>query len=411
METAKKVCKSKKNKIKWGRFVIIGAVVAYLIMFVYTFFAQSIKATTIVYGELEVAETVYGYITRNEQIVTCDLNGELYPVMNEGERVSKAQAVAVVENNNSEIISNKIKELTRKMGSFSSPSVFNNDIMLIDTEVNSILNSLMTSNYNEGFSSLKNIRDNIENKLNKKSSIIGENSAKGSAEREYYEEIKKYESQLTYARQELVAPIAGTVAYKLDGYENVFSSKSISDYEAETLEELDVPTGELVGSIKENSFKIVDNIEGYVTVISSSDRAKNAIVDKKIKLRFPEISQEAITGKIEFVTMEDDKAIITFRINRGIEELINYRKIKVDMIWENETGLKVPTKSIKNENDKSKIFVINGNRVLEKEINVLAESNGTAIIEASGDSKLFLYDSIALDAGKVNSNKIIISNN
>ena len=411
METARKVYRRKKSKIKWGRFVIIAAVVAYIIMFVYTFFAQSIKTTNIAYGDLEVAETVYGYITRNEQIVTCDLNGELYPVMNEGERVSKGQAVAVVENDNSEIISGKIKELTKKMGSFSQPSVFNNDIMLIDNEVNSILNSLMISNYNEEFNSLKNIRDKIETKLSKKSAIIGENSTKGSIEREYYEEIKKYESQLTYARQELVAPIAGTVAYKLDGYENVFSSKAISDYEAETLEELNVPIGELVGSIKENSFKIVDNIEGYVTVISSSDKALNAIVDKKIKLRFPEISQDAITGKIEFITIEDGKAIITFRINRGIEELINYRKVKVDMIWENETGLKVPSKSIKHVEDKNKVFVVNGNRVLEKEINILAECNGIAIIEATGDSKLFLYDSIALDADRVDSNKIIISNN
>ena len=114
MDTANKVYRRKKSGVKWGRFVIIALVCAYIIMFVYTFFAQSIETTNITYGKLEMSETVYGYITRNEQIVTSNVNGELYPVMNEGERVSKGQAVAVVKNDNSEVISEKIKEITKK---------------------------------------------------------------------------------------------------------------------------------------------------------------------------------------------------------------------------------------------------------------------------------------------------------
>ena len=410
METAKKVYRRKKKNIKWGRIVIIALLIAYIIMFVYTFFAQSIETVNVVYGEIESSETVYGYITRNEQIVTSNLTGVLYPVINEGERVSKGQSVAVVKNDNSDVVSDKIKELTEKIGNFSTPGVFNNDIMLLDNEVNSILSSMMLANYNENFYSLKSTKSTIESKLNKKSMIIGENSAIGTLQRQYYEELKKYESQLTYSQQELVAPIAGTVAYKLDGYENVFSSKAFSDYDIKTLENLEVPTGELVGSIKSNSFKIVDNIEGYITVISDSEEALNAIVDKKIKLRFPEIGQDEITGKIEFVTIEDNKAIITFRINRGIEKLINYRKLKVEMIWDNNSGMKIPSNAIKYEDDKAKVFVVNGNRVLEKEVKVVSEWNGEAVIDNVEGSKLFLYDSIALNADKVSTDKIIVSN-
>lgn len=408
MDTANKVYRKKKSGVKWGRFVIIALVCAYIIMFVYTFFAQSVETTNITYGKLEMVETVYGYITRNEQIVTSNLSGELYPVMNEGERVSRGQAVAVVKNDNSEVISEKIKEITKQMSAFNTPGIFNKDVMLLDNEVNAVLENLSIGNYNESFSSLKETKNKIETRLNKKSAIIGENSAKGSAERAYYEELKKYESQLTYSQQELTAPIAGTVAYKLDGYENVFSSKAISDYDASTLEGLNIPTGELVGSIKPNSFKIVDNIEGYITVISGSKEALNTTVDKKVKLRFPEISQDDITGKIEFLSFEDGKAIITFRINRGIEQLINYRKLKVDMIWDNESGMKIPSKAIKFSDDGDKIFVINGNRVIEKDVEVVANWNGEAIIEEKGSSKIFLYDAIALDAQKVNAKKIIV---
>ena len=161
MDTANKVYRKKKSGVKWGRFVIITLVCAYIIMFVYTFFAQSVETTNITYGKLEMAETVYGYITRNEQIVTSNLSGELYPVMNEGERVSKGQAVAVVKNDNSEVISEKIKEVTKKMNAFTTPGIFNKDIMLLDNEVNSVLENLSTTSYNVSFSSLKDIRNKI----------------------------------------------------------------------------------------------------------------------------------------------------------------------------------------------------------------------------------------------------------
>jgi len=412
METANKVYKRKKNKkIKWGRFVIIACLLAYIIMFVYTFFAQHIDGkVNVTYGELEVKEVVTGYITRNEQIVSADIAGELYPVVQEGERVSKAQSVAVVKNENSDQIEEKIKELKDKLSVLSTPSIFNNDIKLLDGEVDTMLSKLMLGNYNENFSMLMSVRNRIEDKLSKKAIIIGSSGAKGTIENSYYEELKKYESQLTSTQAELTAPIAGTVAYKLDGYEEVFAYNAIGDYDIERLEEMKVPSGELVGTTKPNSFKIVDNIEGYITVISSSKEAKEAKVDKRVQLRFPEISSEVITGKIEYLTIEDDKVIMTFRINRMIEELLNYRKLKVELIWDSEEGMIVPATSIKKEADGvNKIFVINGKRAIEKKVNVLLEADGQAIIESDSGYSIILYDAIAKDAENVNTSKIIIS--
>ena len=81
-------------------------------MFVYTFFAQRIDGTiNVEYGTVEAKEVVTGYITRNEQIVSADILGELYPIVLEGERVSKNQSVAVIKNGNSDQIEEKIKEI------------------------------------------------------------------------------------------------------------------------------------------------------------------------------------------------------------------------------------------------------------------------------------------------------------
>lgn len=411
METANKVYKRKrKTKIKWGRFIIFALSFAYIIMFVYTFFSQSVEKVNITYGDIEVVETVTGYITRNEKIVSADISGEIYPIVLEGERVSKNQGVAVVKNANSDYIEEQITKIKNELSTLTTPSVFNNDILVLDNEVNLTLNQLMLSNYNENFASLTSIRNKIEDKLNKKAVIIGQSGAKGSLENKYYEELNKYKAQLVNTQEELVAPIAGTVAYKLDGYEEVFSYNAIDDYDAKILNEMNVPTGELVGTVKNNSFKIVDNIEGYVTVISSSERALSASVDKKVQIRFPEISSNKITGKIEFITIEDGQAVITFRINRGIEDLINYRKVKVELIWDSDSGMVVPTTAIRKEADgTNKIFVINGNRLVEKQVDIKLEFGGESIITNSSGYNLVLYDAIVKDSATASDEKMIIS--
>jgi len=411
METANKVYKRKrKTKIKWGRFIIFALSFAYIIMFIYTFFSQSVEKVNITYGDIEVIETVTGYITRNEKIVSADISGEIYPIVLEGERVSKNQGVAVVKNENSDYIEEQITKIKNELSTLTTPTVFSNDILVLDNEVNLTLNQLMLSNYNENFSSLSSIRNKIEDKLNKKAVIIGQSGAKGSLENKYYEELNKYKAQLTNTQEELIAPIAGTVAYKLDGYEEIFSYSAIGDYDAKTLNEMNVPSGELVGTVKNNSFKIVDNIEGYVTIISNSERALSASVDKKVQLRFPEISSDKITGKIEFMTIEDGQAVITFRINRGIENLINYRKVKVDLIWDSDSGMVVPTTAIRKEEDgTNKIFVINGNRLVEKQVDINLEFGGESIITNSSGYNLVLYDAIVKDAKTASDEKIIIS--
>lgn len=400
-----------KSRIHWGRFVIFVLLVAYIIMFVYTFFSQSVDTTVIVKGEIEVLETLEGYITRNEKIVNVEATGELYPVANEGERVSAGQTVAVVKDHDSSEINRKIQEINEKLSNLSTPAPFNNDIILLENDVNSILQNLMLSDYNDTFSSLGDIKNKIDDKLSKKSKIIGESSPKGSVERNYYDELRRYEAELTSSQTELKAPIAGTVAYKLDGYEEVFSSKEIGNYESEVLEKLKVPSGELVGTVKENCFKIVDNIEGYITVISSSENALNAKVDSKVKLRFPEISSDEITGRIDYITIEDGKAILTFRINRGVEALLNYRKIKVDIIWDSASGLKVPASAIRENEGVNQIYIVNGTRLFPKTIQIVNSHGGDAIIEeVEGETKPYLYDKIVVNASNVNEEKIIIAN-
>ena len=47
----------------------------------------------------------------------------------------------------------------------------------------------------------------------------------------------------------------------------------------------------------------------------------------------------------------DGSILMIFKITKGVEELINYRKVAIDVIWWSDDGLKVANTAIKYENN------------------------------------------------------------
>lgn len=70
--------------------------------------------------------------------------------------------------------------------------------------------------------------------------------------------------------------------------------------------------------------------------------------DVKIRLS----NNAEIDAEITNIIKEDDEdVVIILKIQKQIEELINYRKITFDLIWWSASGLKVPNQAIVKEND------------------------------------------------------------
>ncbi len=126
-------------------------------------------------------------------------------------------------------------------------------------------------------------------------------------------------------------------------------------------------------STSKDGGKIVNNYECYIVVFLDSEEAHNATVGSKINLRLSDTRE--IDATIEqIIQQESGEAMIIFRTNKAVEELISYRKISVDVIWWSDEGLKVPNSAIIEEgaenyiirnragyNDKILINIINQN--------------------------------------------------
>jgi hypothetical protein len=137
--------------------------------------------------------------------------------------------------------------------------------------------------------------------------------------------------------------------------------------------------------------------------------SEDAYVDQRVKVRFPEIdSALEVDGVIDYMNFTSEGNVITIKINRAIEKIMNYRKTKVEIVWDSEEGYKVPSNTIVKEGDKNKIYLYLGrNYVVEKCINIIKEYNGYAIIEAAEGNKIYMYDSVILNASNINLNKLL----
>ena len=111
---------------------------------------------------------------------------------------------------------------------------------------------------------------------------------------------------------------------------------------------MDLKTGKIVATSQESG-KIIDNFCCYIATISSSEEAKKAEISDKVKIR---LSNNVETpAEIVNIIKEDDRLVLILKIEKQIEELINYRKITFDLIWWDDSGLKVPNQAIVKLND------------------------------------------------------------
>ena len=139
------------------------------------------------------------------------------------------------------------------------------------------------------------------------------------------------------------------VSYRVDGLESTLVTGDLSYLSKSLLEGLDVKTGQIIAT-SPNQGKIINNFMCYIAVVMNSRYSEEAEVGDRVTLRLS--SAEEVEAEIYYIAEETDGSrVIVFEINKHVEDLINYRKISLDVIWWSKTGLKIPNSAIIYEDD------------------------------------------------------------
>lgn len=380
----------KLNKNKYIIFSII--IVTILIYCIYMICSLIIKPTdtfVVENGKLSFEETKQGYIIRDETVV----KGENYKngisqIKTEGEKVAKGEAIFRYYTSGEENLKQKIQDLDVKIQEAweNESSLFSSDIKLIESQIENKLNDVYQLN---DLQKIKEYKKDLNSYITKKAKIAGELSPSGSYLKSLIEERSKYENELNSGSEYITAPKSGIVSYRVDGLEETLTPNNLGALSKKMLEDLNLKTGQIV-STNEESGKIIDNFYCYIATILDDDtiQEEQAEVGDTVKIRLS--NSKEIDAEIIYISKESNKEdLVVFKVEKYVEELINYRKISFDIIWWSVSGLKISNEAIKYDEERDLSYIIR-KRVGYTDkiyIKILKQSDKYSIIENYDDSK------------------------
>lgn len=380
----------KLNKNKYIIFSII--IVTILIYCIYMICSLIIKPTdtfVVENGKLSFEETKQGYIIRDETVV----KGENYKngisqIKTEGEKVAKGEAIFRYYTSGEENLKQKIQDLDVKIQEAweNESSLFSSDIKLIESQIENKLNDAYQLN---DLQKIKEYKKDLNSYITKKAKIAGELSPSGSYLKSLIEERSKYENELNSGSEYITAPKSGIVSYRVDGLEETLTPNNLGALSKKMLEDLNLKTGQIV-STNEESGKIIDNFYCYIATILDDNTIQEEQVEVGDTVKIRLSNSKEIDAKIIYISKESNKEdLVVFKVEKYVEELINYRKISFDIIWWSVSGLKISNEAIKYDEEKDLSYIIR-KRVGYTDkiyIKILKQSDKYSIIKNYDDSK------------------------
>lgn len=342
----------KNNNVKFIVILILAILLlTYIIYAIINLIINPTKTFLVENGKISFEETVQGYIIRDETVIKGqNYKNGISQIKSEGEKVAKGEAIFRYYTNGEEGLLQKISELDIKIREAMEKEndIYNGDIRTLESQIHKKVYEISGVN---DLQTIKESKTELNNTITKKAKIAGEKSPSGSYLKQLIDERSSYENQLNSGSEYLEATRSGVVSYRVDGLEQILTPSNLASLSKDMLKELKLKTGEIVAT-NEESGKIIDNFYCDIACILPNENLElaNIKVGSNLKIRLSNATE--LTAKVEYIVAEDEEeSIVVLKIDKCVEELINYRKISFDIIWWSESGLKVPNSAIKYEED------------------------------------------------------------
>lgn len=325
-------------------FVVLSLFIIMLVMLIIGIIRlviQPTETTIIRNGELTKYEEVVGYVIRDEQVVdTSEYEGVMQKTLDDLTRVKNGGIIATYVSSSEQNLMKKIEEVDAKIQETmeSQKTIYNNDAKALDASIQILLYDNLRNN--KDITAINESKIKLNENIKKKAQIVGELSPVGSKLKELIDERTKYEKQINDAKKELHSPKAGLVSYRIDGFEEILTTNSISNLTIGALNSLKINSNQVIASSK-TKVKVVDNFSCYIAIFMKSAESKEAKLDDKLYLRIENISNELIPATVEYISEEENGRLLFLKIENGVELLTKYRKLNLDVVWWNYSGLKL----------------------------------------------------------------------
>lgn len=410
----KKTNTGKKKKV--NRFTFFCILVVFILIISYVMFGiiglmKNPSSTVIVKeGTVTKEETVTGVIIRDETIVQGkNLKNGMQHIVDEGEKVAVGDPIFRYFSTDESQTKSKIAELDNKINlaiSENNQILYSSSTKLIDSQILQKIKELLEIN---SVQILKENKRNVSSLILKKAKLAGDLSPTGSTLKQLINERSKLEKQIADGAEYIKAEKSGIVSYRIDGFEEKLTNDDFSKYTKDYIKKLNLKVGDIV-PVNSEKGKIINNFKCYIAVISKTQEAKTAKEGQKLSIVLP--NAQMVKGKIVRINREGNNGdvVLIIEFDEGIESLSIYRSIRVDLVWWNKVGNKIPNSAIFNVNGLSYVIRSNNGYNDYVLVKILKQSDDYSIVsnyslvelkelnlKQNISTSLLLYDEVVLN--------------
>lgn len=303
--------------------IIFGIIFIYIIICVFLYFtSKHIVGYEVKMGTLSVSNVYKGIALREEKVFTSSDSGYVNYYAREGERVAVGNLIYTVDE------SGKLSELINT-GELGENSLSDADLLQLKTEITSFTKEFDSSYFSQVYDFKYDLKGNVL-KLANINILESIDQMSGSGNAGLVNLCNATET--------------GIVVYNIDGYENLTPEEITAEtFDLENYEKKPLISNELVAN-GDPAYKLCTNENWSLVIPIEEERVEELVEAEYVKVRFLK-NQNTSWAKVSILQNENDyfaqldftNSMITFCTDRFID---------VELITEDEKGLKIPNSSI-----------------------------------------------------------------
>ena len=357
-----------------------------------------------------------GILVRNEEVITYNKSGIIDYVYADGSKLSQKSTIANVFDSESQIIAkNKISDIENEINNLKrsqNPGTTNYaKPETIKSQIDEKYELLTYQIEHKNLETIKQIKSEILVLMNIYNIVtnVDENFDSRIADLEL--QLENYKAQYGSPKDTVKTDHTGYFVSKTDGFESKISIKNIDKINEKTIKS--VLNGENPDRVDNAIGKILDSYE--CKVVGITKQSSKILKDSNLKIRFGNSSDIHNVTVDDVKKIDDENCIVIINCDAINEKISRNRISKIELIFDEFEGLKIPrdaitfkdiVEKVKDENGNEVnqttkykgVYIQLGQEIVFRKIDVIFEGDEFAISKiVSNSDYLSLYDQIIVE--------------
>lgn len=303
--------------------IIFGVVFVYIVIGVFTYFtSEHIVGYEVTKGSLSTNNIFKGIALREEAIYYSKSAGYINYYAREGEKVSFDNLVYTVDE------TGKLSDYINSEA-LGENALSDEDLSELKSEIVGFSNTFS----NDNFSSVYDFKYNVKGTVLKLANInLLENAGNLGNEGS---------SLVDYGK----AGDDGIVVYSVDGFEEKTPETiTTEDFDTKNYTKTPLVSNELI-AVNDAVYKLATNDNWTIVIQTEEEKALELLEEDYVKVRFLK-NQDTAWAKVTTYTTSDKMTLVGLSFSNSMVTFCTERFIDVELILEEDSGLKIPNSSI-----------------------------------------------------------------